>query len=192
VDLSETDHHRRHLLTTGDQSRGDAGRGEEEVMMIASPDDVDSPPDECSDWWPAFPISDYLARRLEQQRHGQQWAVDLNPSQQQLKHLDVAARKPHPPVTEPSTTAPRAQSWNTNVTTFPGKSTRKPKTSQTRSFSCEEEGCSWTFKSKKDLRRHTTTVHQPLYQKCAGCKKLFKKRDDNLKRHQEVYCKGGK
>lgn len=63
------------------------------------------------------------------------------------------------------------------------------KKSTTKNVACGRDGCKQTFASKRDLGRHTTTVHDQVFVKCPHCQKRFKSRDDNLRRHIRRFCK---
>jgi hypothetical protein len=98
----------------------------------------------------------------------------------QLSAVDLSTADIGPPFKEVSDTPKASSVFVTG--SAPNKATRK--------VVCEKEGCRVTFQSKKDLRRHTTTVHDQVYIQCQHCQKLLKGRDDNLKRHLKRYCKG--
>ncbi|KAI0117159.1 hypothetical protein F4814DRAFT_448164 [Daldinia grandis] len=49
--------------------------------------------------------------------------------------------------------------------------------------------CEWSFSEARDLRRHVQSKHQQEWEQCSQCKRKFKRRGDNLRRHMTQYCK---
>ena len=137
--------------------------------MLGSEDNA-GPSPEAPDWWPTCPISDYLAGRLGvlAHQHGNEpLATYSGQSQPQLGLTQETPRASCAPVDDPTRQRPAR-----------------------RTYLCPREGCRVACQSRRDLRRHETTVHDKVYVQCQRCQKPLKGRDDNLKRHQRRYCRG--
>ncbi|KAI1088433.1 hypothetical protein F5B19DRAFT_471300 [Rostrohypoxylon terebratum] len=62
-----------------------------------------------------------------------------------------------------------------------------PASSKDKTHWCTQ--CNKQLSGSKELRRHIQTVHQGLQVQCPQCKKWFRKREDNMRRHIRQYCK---
>lgn len=181
-----------HQATTKSQSLGGLGAGREQ-SVLASGGNLGPPPD-LSDWYPSFPVSNYLAERVALDQKKQPWTTNSGGPQ---PHLGMT-RGPTLTASNPLLSAidlPTSDigvlfkevSDTTNVSSI-SATDGAPKKPTERMVVCEDETCRRAFQSRKDLRRHTMTVHDRVYVQCPHCHKLLKGRDDNLKRHVRKYC----
>lgn len=173
------------------QSRGGVCAGGEE-SMLASGDNVGAAPDP-SDWWPTFPISNYLADKITRPQQVQLLATNLGAQCGMAAGPTSAMSKPQPSAVNLSGCGTSQQFQEVLGTTRPSSDlvlSTTPNQVPRKRFACEKEGCSATSPTKKDLRRHIVTVHDQVKVQCPTCQKSLRGRDDNLKRHMRRYCKG--
>lgn len=177
--------------TDSHQSRGGLYEGWED-SMLASGDDVGPAPDP-SDWWPTFPISNYLADKIAHPQPDDSLATNLGAQCGMVASPTSTISKIQPSAVDSSgygISQPFQEVLGTTRASSALVHDTTPNRPARRKMVCERGGCSASFPTKKDLRRHIVTVHDQVKVQCPRCLKSLRGRDDNLKRHMGRYCKG--
>ncbi|KAL8387491.1 hypothetical protein RB595_009869 [Gaeumannomyces hyphopodioides] len=143
----------------------------------------DNDSDGMHDWMPTFPLSAFLADKMEQQ-------TTTTPSSSSSPAAAVAPTLPGtaaPDLTQASPSSPeltQASSSSPSGGGSPG-TPGAPRPRGRRRFRCSELACPWAFDIRKDLRRHVDSVHGGTTTTCPDCGAVIKgDRKDNLRRHQ--------
>lgn len=150
-----------------------------------------------------FPLSSFLADKLNSTASNPQSRGPLEPTSNSEKprQLAVALSLAPPPTSEKKmsdniqgVTDPLSSRSQVN---FPCGTCGRCFESQVKldiharrhkkDHQCAE--CSQSFAEPRDLRRHIDARHKQLRTSCPHCGKNLKKRNDNLQRHINRYCK---